>query len=147
PRAHAELLTGLQRIAPEAFRSLALTFGERLAALDPEAHRQVSAAMAAQALSGQRWPEHVALLTRAVEQQDWPAVKFLAATLSSQMDQWSRGLAAGAAARQPVAPDARPAIAQPAAAAQSLRSPEQAARAQSAPGAMAAAANQFLEAV
>jgi len=102
PRAHAELLTGLQRIAPEAFRSLALTFGERLAALDPEAHRQVSAAMAAQALAGQRWPEHVALLTRAVEQQDWPAVKFLAGTLASQMEQWSANVAP--ASRRPLVP-------------------------------------------
>src|SRR5208282_2636627 len=88
--------------APEAFRSLALTFGERLAALDPEAHRQVSAAMAAQALAGQRWPEHVALLTRAVEQQDWPAVKFLAGTLASQMEQWSANVAP--ASRRPLVP-------------------------------------------
>ncbi len=85
PRAHAELLSGLQRLSPQAFRDLALTFGERLAELDPEAHQQVSAAMAAQALAGHRWPEHVALLSRAVEQQDWPAVKFLAATLSSNL--------------------------------------------------------------
>jgi hypothetical protein len=136
PRAHGELLAGLQRIAPEAFRSLAITFGERLAALDPEAHQQVAAAMAAQALAGQRWPEHVSLLARAVEQQDWPAVKFLAATLSSQMDEWTRGLRA--------APSARPAGSAPPRPAQ-RQSP--AAPSQAAPSAMAAAANQFLQAV
>jgi hypothetical protein len=48
PRVHAELLAGLQRLAPEAFRDLAITFGERLAVLDPQAFQQVSAAMAAQ---------------------------------------------------------------------------------------------------
>ena len=96
PRAHAELLAGLQRLAPEAFRDLAITFGERLAVLDPVAFQQVSAAIAAQA-AGQRspavagWPEHVALLSRAVEQQDWPAVKFLTATLSSNVAQVSPG--------------------------------------------------------
>ena len=87
PQAHTELLTGLQRLSPQAFRELAFTFAEQLAALDPEAHRQVSEAMAAQAIAGQRWPEQVALLSRAVEQQDWPAVKFLAATLSSNLPQ------------------------------------------------------------
>ncbi|HMD31467.1 MAG TPA: hypothetical protein VKG84_06130, partial [Candidatus Acidoferrales bacterium] len=88
PRAHADLLDGLQRNAPDAFRSLAVTFGERLATLDPEAYRAVSTTMAAHALANQRWPEHVALLSRAVEQQDWPAVKFLAATLTTQIQQW-----------------------------------------------------------
>ena len=97
PRDHTELLAGLQRNAPQAFRELAFTFAERLAALDPEAHRQLSAAMAAQALARQRWPENVALLSRAVEQQDWPAVKFLAATLSSNLAQWQRPTADGAA--------------------------------------------------
>lgn len=102
PRAHAELLAGLQRLSPQAFRDLALTFGERLAVLDPEAHQQVSSAMAAQALAGQRWPEHVALLSRAVEQQDWPAVKFLAATLSSQVTQLPIGTGSSAGARHVV---------------------------------------------
>jgi hypothetical protein len=136
PRAHAELLAGLQRMAPEAFRSLALTFGERLASLDPEAHQQVAAAMAAQALAGQRWPEHVSLLSRAVEQQDWPAVKFLAATLSSQMDEWSRGFRTAPSARPLGAAHPRAAQPQPAAA-----------PVQPAPSAMAEAANQFLQAV
>jgi len=131
PRAHAELLAGLQRLAPEAFRSLAITFGERLAALDPEAHQQVAAAMAAQALAGQRWPEHVALLTRAVDQQDWPAVKFLAATLASQMNDWSRSLGTGPSARQHGIAEPRPAQPQP----------------QPASSDMAAAASQFLQAV
>src|SRR5208282_5003451 len=142
PRAHAELLAGLQRIAPEAFRSLALTFGERLAALDPDAHRQVAAAMAAQALAGQRWPEHVSLLARAAEQQDWPAVKFLVATLSSQMEQWSRGLGSGPAARQPGTADPRPL-----AAGDFFRNPNPAAQPQPAHGDMAAAVSQFLQAV
>src|SRR5208283_1678186 len=131
PRAHAELLAGLQRIAPEAFRSLAITFGERLAALDPEAHQQVASAMAAQALAGQRWPEQVALLTRAVDQQDWPAVKFLAATLASQMNDWSRSLGPGPSARQHGIAEPRPAQSQP----------------QPAPSDMVAAASQFLQAV
>ena len=84
PRAHAELLKGLQRLSPQAFRELAFTFAEQLAALDPEAHQQVSAAMAGQSRPA-GWREHAALLSRAVEQQDWPAVKFLAATLTSNL--------------------------------------------------------------
>ena len=48
PRVHAELLAGLQRLAPQAFRDLAFTFARQLAMLDPEAYRQVSAAMTAQ---------------------------------------------------------------------------------------------------
>ena len=147
PRAHAELLAGLQRIAPEAFRSLALTFGERLAALDPEAHQQVAASMAAQALAGQRWPEHVSLLARAAEQQDWPAVKFLVATLASQMEQWSRSLGTGRAARQPGTAEPRPAQPQFAAPGEPFRNPTPPAYSQPAPGDMAAAASQFLQAV
>jgi hypothetical protein len=99
PRAHAELIAALKQIAPEAFRGLALTFGERLQALDPEAFERVSGTMAAQTLAVQRWPEHVALLARAAEQQDWPAVKFLAGGLAAQMEQMqrgSRGIAGGA---------------------------------------------------
>ena len=147
PRAHAELLAGLQRIAPEAFRSLALTFGERLAALDPEAHQQVAAAMAAQALAGQRWPEHVSLLARAAEQQDWPAVKFLVATLASQMEQWSRSPGAGPAARPPGTADPRAAQPQLAAPGEPFRSPNPAAQTQPAPVDVAAAVSQFLQAV
>ena len=49
PRVHAELLAGIQRISPPAFRELAFTFAHQLAVLDPEAYRQVSAAMAAPA--------------------------------------------------------------------------------------------------
>src|SRR5208282_786889 len=147
PRAHAELLAGLQRIAPEAFRSLALTFGERLAALDPDAHRQVAAAMAAQALAGQRWPEHVSLLARAAEQQDWPAVKFLVATLASQMEQWNRGLGNSPSPRQVVTAQPRPAQPLFAAPGEPFRSPNAAAQPQSAPGDMAAAVSQFLQAV
>ena len=45
PRVHAELLAGLQRLSPQAFRDLAFTFARQLAVLDPEAYRQVSAAM------------------------------------------------------------------------------------------------------
>ncbi len=142
PRAHAELLAGLQRIAPEAFRSLALTFGERLAALDPEAHQQVAAAMAAQALAGQRWPEHVSLLARAADQQDWPAVKFLVATLSAQMEQWARGLGSGPAARQPGTEEPRPS-----AAGEVFRNPSPAAQPQTTPRDVAAAVSQFLQAV
>ena len=46
PRAHAELLAGLQRSAPEAFRALALTFAERLGTLDPVAFQLVAAHLA-----------------------------------------------------------------------------------------------------
>jgi len=51
PRVHAELLAGIQRLAPQAFRDLAFTFARQLAVLDPEAYRQVAAAMTAQAAS------------------------------------------------------------------------------------------------
>lgn len=143
PRAHAELLAGLQRLSPQAFRDLALTFGERLAALDPEAHRQVSAAMAAQALAGERWPEQVSLLSRAVEQQDWPAVKFLSATLASQIEQL-RGRNANESARAAGAsrPEASGRIAP-------LRAPVDSQPRPTAPppGAAYVAANQFLETV
>ena len=54
PRVHAELLAGLQRLAPQAFRDLALTLAQQLAVLDPAAYRQVAAAMAAQAGVPQR---------------------------------------------------------------------------------------------
>jgi hypothetical protein len=91
PRAHVELIAGLKQLAPEAFRGLALTFGERLQALDPAVFEHVSGTMVAQALAAQRWPEHVALLARAAEQQDWPAVKFLAAGLAAQLEQMQRG--------------------------------------------------------
>jgi hypothetical protein len=151
PRAHAELLAGLQRLAPEAFRDLALTFGERLAELDPEAYQQVSAAMAAQALAGQRlpaaagWPEHVALLSRAVEQQDWPAVKFLAATLSSNLAKVAPAAnvaptssSVGASRNGGIVPLQLPAA---------PTEGRQDAGATAAPGALHAAANQFLETV
>ena len=47
PRAHAELLAGLQRLAPESIRSLALAFAAQLPAMDVEASRQVMQLLAA----------------------------------------------------------------------------------------------------
>jgi len=47
PRAHAELLAGLRRLAPESLRSLAIAFAEQLPSLDAEAGRQVAQALGA----------------------------------------------------------------------------------------------------
>ncbi len=51
PRAHAELLAGLARLAPQSIRSLALAFAEQLPSLDQEAYGQVVQALASRARS------------------------------------------------------------------------------------------------
>jgi hypothetical protein len=53
PRAHAELLAGLERLAPESIRSLAVTFAQLLPRLDAEAYRQVRQAFLSQTLTQQ----------------------------------------------------------------------------------------------
>ena len=47
PRAHGELLAGMQRNSPEAFRALAVTFAEDLSTLDPAIYQSVATALAA----------------------------------------------------------------------------------------------------
>ena len=56
PRAHAELIAGLRRLAPESVRSLAIAFARLLPALDAEAHRSVAQALASATAAGEGVP-------------------------------------------------------------------------------------------
>jgi hypothetical protein len=85
PAAHVELIAGLAQRDPQAFRSLAATFGERLAEIDPEAYRVISGEFARAALDAARLPEQIALLARAAEKDDAGAVKFLAGELVAKL--------------------------------------------------------------
>ncbi len=86
PAAHVELMAGLAQRDPAAFRSLAATFGERLAEIDPEAYRVISADFARAALDAGRLPQQIDLLTRAAEKGDTGAIKFLAGEVAARLE-------------------------------------------------------------
>jgi phage terminase Nu1 subunit (DNA packaging protein) len=78
-------MAGLAQRDAAAFRSLAATFGERLAEIDPEAFRVISGEFARAALEAGRVPEQIELLARAAEKGDAGAVKFLAGELAGKI--------------------------------------------------------------
>jgi len=91
PAAHVELMAGLAQRDPAAFRSLAATFGERLAEIDPHAHRVIAGEFARATLEAARLPEQLELLARAAEKGDAGAVKFLAGELAGRMEALRKG--------------------------------------------------------
>ena len=91
PAAHVELMAGLAQRDPAAFRSLAATFGERLAEIDPEAYRVIAGEFARAALDAGRLPEQIELLSRAAEKGDAGAVKFLVEQVVARFEALAKG--------------------------------------------------------
>jgi hypothetical protein len=102
PAAHVELIAGLAQRDPQAFRSLAATFGERLAEIDPEAYRVISAEFARTALDAGGLPEQLEMLARAAEKGDAAAVKFLAGEVAGKLEGLRKGGAREGALRTQV---------------------------------------------
>ncbi len=100
PRSHVELISWLQQRDPQAFRTLAATFGQQLASLDPQTYQQIAARMVSASLSDQRLPEHLDWLVQAAEKQDLSAVKFLAGQLAAQLNGWRQAGPTGNGAKQ-----------------------------------------------
>ncbi len=100
PRSHAELISWLQQRDPQAFRTLAATFGQQLASLDQQTYHQIAAGMVSASLANQRLPEHLDWLVQAAEKQDLGAVKFLASQLAAQLNGWRQAGPTGNGARQ-----------------------------------------------
>lgn len=111
PAAHVELMAGLAQRDPAAFRSLAATFGERLAEIDPQAFRVISGEFARAALEAVHLPEQIDLLARAAEKGDAGAVKFLADQVAGRIESLRKvaGSAASAAGKNQVSSFVRPA--------------------------------------